>query len=573
MPESPDSLGSIHFYTEGLKHALIHEDTARARESFAEAIRLDSGYAPAYYELASLHLKSDVGEAVRLAQRAVELDSTNIWYRDAYAQYLVMSNRYGEALKVFRTLMKEDPRNPDYYRLTAMLARQEGLPVEAVAVLDSAELRFGRIPQLGALKRKLLIDMMQYDEAIREAQLAVEEAPYAPENLLSLGEIYEALNRDSLALASYRRALEIDSTHVGTLMALSDYYNRRKETQGFFEITKRLFQSDEMPVETKVHQFNQMASDLQLYRANYFRMGDLAMTLAMKYPSEPDVVELYAQHLINSGELEQALAYYKLHTADTPPQRDYYKMIVDIESYLQRSDSVNLYVTRALALFPDDIDFRIAKGNAKIYAGRHDEAVKAYRQALTYAPNDSVRGAIWGYIGDAWHQKAEAADPGYEERLPRSMRTGAVRKAMKQCYDAYDRSLDLRAENPVVLNNYAYFLSQEERDLEHALAMSSRALDLAGNNPTYLDTHAWVLFKLGRLTEARKYMLQAVSLDTTASPELFVHYGDILEALGEKFMAEVYWKKALDKGYDADAIARRIERAGQKRAAPETRTQ
>lgn len=54
-------------------------------------------------------------------------------------------------------------------------------------------------------------------------------------------------------------------------------------------------------------------------------------------------------------------------------------------------------------------------------------------------------------------------------------------------------------------------------------------------------------------------MQQAISLDSQNSPDLQAHYGDILFALGERFMAEVYWRKALDNGFDADEIARRLE--------------
>ena len=132
---------------------------------------------------------------------------------------------------------------------------------------------------------------------------------------------------------------------------------------------------------------------------------------------------------------------------------------------------------------------------------------------------------------------------------------------MRKCYDAYDRSLALRYDNAMVLNNYAYFLSLEGRDLERALAMAGRAIVLEENNPTYLDTYAWVLYRLGRYDEAKKTMQQALSLDRSKSPDLQLHYGDILAALGEKFMAEVYWKKALEGGYDdPDAIAERFRR-------------
>ena len=139
---------------------------------------------------------------------------------------------------------------------------------------------------------------------------------------------------------------------------------------------------------------------------------------------------------------------------------------------------------------------------------------------------------------------------------------------MKQCYKAYDHSLRYDPDNAMVLNNYAYFLSLEGRELEKALTMSSRAIALTDNNPTYLDTHAWVLFKLGRTDEARKILQKAVALDGQKSPELMVHYGDILHLLGEQFMAEIYWRRALEKGYDARQIEQRLKQPAVKKPEP-----
>ena len=119
-----------------------------------------------------------------------------------------------------------------------------------------------------------------------------------------------------------------------------------------------------------------------------------------------------------------------------------------------------------------------------------------------------------------------------------------------------------------MLNNYAYYLSEEDRELERALAMSSRAIELEQNNATFIDTYAWILYKLGRYDEARKSMRQALSLDTTGSAALPLHYGDILYELGEKFMAETYWRKALEAGADAAEIEARIEKL---KGAPEPR--
>ena len=115
-------------------------------------------------------------------------------------------------------------------------------------------------------------------------------------------------------------------------------------------------------------------------------------------------------------------------------------------------------------------------------------------------------------------------------------------------------------DNILVLNNWAYFLSLDGKRLDEALRMAERANELSPRNPTYMDTQAWILFKLDRLEEARQLMRQAVALDGQQSKELLLHYGDILHALGEQFMAETYWKKALDKGYDKAVIEERMKR-------------
>lgn len=546
-PAWPDSLRSAYLYTEGIKQTLIAEDSLRARELFSEAIRNDSTYAPAYYELASNLMTGDTEEAVRLARRAYELDTTNTWYLQFYGQMLVVGRRYGEAVAVYRQLRAREPKEPNNYRLLAALYEQQGQPFSAIAVLDSSEIRFGRIPMLSAMKRRLLVQTGQLEKAVAEAEALAQSIPYEAEHHVVLAELYGLMNRDSLARTEYGRAMQIDSTDVATLMSMADYYNGRKDYLNLLAVTKRIFASDGLPVESKVRRFGQFTADMRFYREYYLQLNALASLLAIKYPNDRLVVELYANHLIASGELEQALALYKLHTQETPPVQDYFRAVVDIESYLQRPDSVEKYVTRALERFPDDPTFHIARGNAQIYAKRYEEAIRAYRTSLRYATTDTLRGRIWGYIGDTWQQV------GLSDAKAR-------KRAMKECYRAYDKSLSYFKDNPLVLNNYAYFLAEEGRDLERALEMSSRVLALTDNNPTYLDTYAWVLFKLGRTEEAKKTMQQAIALDGQNSPELLLHYGDILAALGEKFMAEIYWRKALEKGYEkADEIARRME--------------
>lgn len=532
----PDSLRSLYLYTDALKRLLIDRDTAGAHTLCHEALRCDSACAPASYTLAANGMYDSNDEAVALAGRAYRSDTTNKWYGRLYGQTLIYAERYGDALDIFRRLLRDDPREPDNYRLVAALYEQVERPYSALATLDSAEVRFGRTPVLSTMKRQLLIATRQLDKAVDEARAVAEEIPYEAEHHTVLANLYGLQGNDSLARAEFDRALEIDSTDVQTLMSLADFYNTRHDYAGLLSATRRIFETDALTIDEMVRRFGQLTSDLRFYREYYAQINSLASTLIIRHPDDPRIVRLYADHLIASGELEEALALYKLRSADRPPVKGYFRAVAEIENYLQRPDSVQKYVTQAIALFPDDPDFRIFRGHALSYAKHHERAVKAYREALRYVAGDSLRSAVWGFIGDAYHE------------------AGMTRK----CFAAYEKSLRYRSDNVLVLNNYAYFLAEKGGDLEKALVMASRVTALTDNEPTYLDTEAWILFRLGRAAEAKKIMQQAIALDRTNSPVLLLHYGDILEALDERFMAEFYWRKALENGVDPQEVDRRI---------------
>ena len=79
-----------------------------------------------------------------------------------------------------------------------------------------------------------------------------------------------------------------------------------------------------------------------------------------------------------------------------------------------------------------------------------------------------------------------------------------------EAYAAYDSSLVYNPDNIGTLNNYAYFLSVERKDLDKAEEMSYRTVKAEPDNETYLDTYAWILFEKGRYTEARIYIEQTL---------------------------------------------------------------
>lgn len=554
----PDSLRAVYKYTEGLKQLNIFGDTVKSQKLLREALEIDSTYSPALYELASQIMEGGKNddEAIALARKAYLSDTTSRWYTSLYAQTMIVASRLDEALPIYARLMRMDSRNPDVYRILAILYQQRQQPFSAIAVLDSADMRLGKIPYLTELKRHLLVATHQYDRAIEEAQQSVEAVPYEQSNHLTLAQTYAAAGRDSLAKVKFKETIAMDSTNVQALSAYADYCSYKNDGPEYIATLQRLFATDEFSLERKVELVKRLMENNKFYGENYFAIGRLASTLLIQYPDKKEAIDIYGDHLLAGGDLESALTLFKQHLEDEPPQLDFYMAVIDIEEYLHRADSVDIYVEQATQKFSNNPILYIRKANRQYGKGNLHGAIDSFRRAMLITESDTLRGELWGYIGDTYHAMGEAVRTKSDTTEYKIKLT--PKKAAQKCYEAYEKALEIHYDNASVLNNYAYYLSEEERELERALEMSARAIELQKSNSTFIDTYAWILFKLGRYEEARTYMRQALSLDRTNSGTLALHYGDILFALGDKFMAETYWQRALNMGEDVGLIQLRL---------------
>lgn len=543
---------AVELSTDGQKRVYIYNDLKGGDSLYRLAIREDSTYAPAYFAISQLFSaqRGSTDSVALYAKKAYELDTLNKWYSDGYAQALALSGKYVDARHLYEKAIEREPQNVNGYIMVAMLYRQTNEPHAALAVLDSAEMRTGKSSYISSFRRELLLATGQREEAIEEAIEMTIIEPQELQNRLILAELYISTKQDSLALKEYHEALKIDSTSTIVIGSIAQFHVERSNFPAYFAAVKLLFRSEQESLDNKVALFNRITSDRNFYSKNFYSINELATQLYLSYPTEQSVVELFAKHLIASGSLDAALELYKKHAAQSPPNYDYYSQIIDIESYRQRADSVELYSKRAIELFPDRHELRLAQANFYSYTQRYNDAIKEYREVLSFEMSDSLKSSIWGSIGDNYHQLHLLEEPGSRK----------AKKIMNQAYSAYDKALELDRENALVLNNYAYFLSLEQRDLGTALDMSGRAIALVEGNPTYLDTYAWILFELERYEEAKKIMRQVIALDTSNSADIQFHYAEILAALGEEFMAEVYYDKALKLGFDADIIQQRKEK-------------
>lgn len=561
---------SSELYTEAIKALLIRQDTTAAINAIEAIFQQDSNYAPALSLLSRIH--KDPQLVTKYAKRAYLADTTNRYYLEQYGYALLDSER-ALATPIFEKIVQYSTNLNDY-RILSILLFSNNKTSEAIAILDSAEMRLGHNPIMAKFRINLLIDSGQTLKAEAEAKKAIKAAPYVAQNHVLLANIYEKSGRDSLALVSYHNAIAIDSLDVDSWMALSFYYSHKEDIASHLSVLLRVFANPTFSVEKKLELWTMLAEDKELYRKFYTLYDTIITQLHISYPENETVSRHYIGHLMVSGKGEEASRMSKTFLQTGTPSIADIELVLFIESQLERPDSVAHYIDFALKCYPNNPRFLRIHSNLAENRQEYDTALKDLYSALAYADEGEMQGDIYINIGRLErmrnnmksYRKAQkmALKCFAHDDILRSQTYaifGDIEHAhnnMKGCYKAYQKALKLNADNSHVLNNYAYFLSLEDRKLEQALEMATLANELDDNNPTFLDTKAWILYKLGRYAEAKKVMQQALSLDRSNDPTFSLHYGDILYALGEKFMAEVYWRKALERGADKEEIEKRF---------------
>lgn len=130
----------------------------------------------------------------------------------------------------------------------------------------------------------------------------------------------------------------------------------------------------------------------------------------------------------------------------------------------------------------------------------------------------------------------------------------------------FRKALELRPDQPQVLNYLGYSFLEMQTNYDEALAMIERAVELRPDSGFIIDSLGWGLFRLGRYEEAVGHMETAVE-KMPIDPIVNDHLGDVYWAVGRYREAEFQWHRALSfitddtdmNDIDPDRIRRKLE--------------
>jgi tetratricopeptide (TPR) repeat protein len=525
------------YFFEGLRQKNVDNEDAAIR-SFLKVVELSPKNDAAFFELGLLYTqKKKYIDAVSAFAKATELKPTNEWYLNSYAKALENTGDYKSALHLYEKLTKQSPEKIEIFFDLASVKIYLQDYKGAINTYNDIEKRIGVNEDLINQKQKIWLKLGKVDKAAEEARRLIKKDPTEIRYKMNLAEIYLANKKMDKAIVVLQEISDIDPNNSFVQLALADYYREKKEDDKSFEYLKKAFVNPNLNIDQKVRilsPYFSVLDDVKM-KGKALMLSELMVTA---HPTDPKATAIYGDFLYQDKQLEKAKAAYEKTIALDKKVFAVWQNLMFIEVDLSDYKALLKTSDEAIELFPAQQLVHYLNAIAKAQNKDFEGAVVAYKNALMLGlPNKEIESQIYAGLGDAYHSL----------------------KKHKESDEAYDKALDIKPNDPYVLNNYAYYLSLRNERLEKSLEMSARSNELLKNNSSFLDTYAWILFQLKRYSEAQVWIEKALTEGGANSATIVEHSGDILFHLNRADEALKQWQKAAELMAPSEILKKKIQ--------------
>lgn len=244
-----------------------------------------------------------------------------------------------------------------------------------------------------------------------------------------------------------------------------------------------------------------------------------------------------------TGRIDEAETTYRRVVAEQPDNPEALHMLGVVHLQKQLLSDALKYFDEAISRKSDDARYHNNQGNALMGLGRHEDAIAAFRNALTIDPGFLIARCNCGFalyqaqlFSEAAHEYATVLkeDPGNRAALTNFgvmlLKQGRFSEAERY----FRRGLESNADDPGLLFNLGIVLERLNQ-VEEAESVARRALEL---DPTATDPH-FLLARLdkraGRFVEASRTLKWLLSkpLREDLETDAWFDLGQILDRTGE----------------------------------------
>lgn len=534
-----DSLRFKMYYYEAVKQQISGNYDA-AYDLLEHCIGINPNAAEAYFMLSFYDgiLKGD-SAAFADVKKASELNPTNNAYLERIGVGYVSMGNLDEAVKAYEKLSRNSPERSDVLDFLAQLYSRQKDYDKMLDVLNRMEALEGASEDLTLAKMRVYSLQGKKEEEYNELKNMSEKHPNDMNYRVMLGNWLLQNGKPDEAGKLYIEVLQAEPENIMARMSMIDYYRTSGQAMRADSLQEVMLVSPKTPVDGKMALMRQVVADNEKNGADSTLVIDLFKKILKEPQETSDMAQLYAAYLTLKKMPQDSISkVLETVLAISPDNVAARLQLIQAEWNKQDFDRVIELSNQALDYSPDELAFYYFLGFAYIQKDDDDSALKVLRRGVSQIndqSNPSLVSDFYAIMGDILHDKGDD----------------------KGAYAAYDSCLQWKDDNYGCLNNYAYYLSVENKDLDKAAQMSYRTVQAEPDNSTFLDTYAWILFMQKKYAEALQYIDMAVKNDTTKSAVIIEHAGDIHAVNGDIDGAVKYWNEALKAGAENETVLRR----------------
>ena len=505
---------------------------------FNSCLRIDPYSSATHYKMASIYiLQNDLTLAEQHIDLAVLYNSDNIWYLYLAGSIYSMNNKNDKAKQAYLQLIEKSPDEIDFYFHLADVYLKDKDYQGSIDVSNQIEQKFGISESISLQKYKLYLAQNKNKEALNELTNLSNSAPNNISYKRYIADYYMQIKSIDKAIDIYNSILKDIPNDGLSHIGLADCYRTKGEYDTSIEHIKIAFLSDDLPSDIK---FNILISLLQI-ADNYPKLKSdiyiLSESLYKQYPDNIDIITIYANFQLQKNNLKFARELLIKVVETRKDKYAVWEQLILLDNEFSDWESIYKHSNEAITYFPNQSFLYFFKGFSSFLLKDYTTAVNSLTFGLKLiTTDDPLKSDFLSYLGEAYYQDGQKTN----------------------AYSTFDKLLIIDKENIMVLNNYAYYLSLDNNNLDKAESMSLVTITAEPKNPTYLDTYAWILFMRGKYEKALIYIEKSILYDKEPSDVVLEHYGDILFHNNNLISALEQWNKAKLLGEGSGLLDKKI---------------
>ncbi len=530
-------------YIDGLA-AFENENYQQALELLKAAYVKLPEHAGINFALADTYLRvGDITNAEYYGKQAVKLDPQNQWYRVKLARIYRDQGKNDAAVNELKDALQYDSNNTNLLQELAQSYSDIGDLKKANDIYNRLLYLRGEDLNIRLQKLDHFNSMGMRDSAIAELKKIRDLDPDNLSTLRVLSNQYKEMGKVDEAQEVLENALRINARDTKTLIMLSDIYIRKTQWDSLATLLGGAVTNPSISQDDKINLGQYLYSK---YRSNASNSdlqnvtGSVLQKLMEAAPTSGRVQGLAGEFFANTQQPDLALQALKRTNSLSPTDDSAWKQRLQILLSEGRTKEAVTVGKKAAKEIPQDPIILYFLGSAQLSNQNPKQAIKNLTEASKLPVRRSLKSSIFAALGNAH----------------------AALDEWESAYQYYDESLEINPENAGVLNNYAYYLSLQNKELKRAEKMAQKALDLDPQNASYLDTMGWIYYQQGAYEKAEKYIRDALQTGQ-ASAEVMEHLGDVLNKLDRPDKARQWWQKALDKDSSRTHLKDKISTDGE----------